>query len=87
MDATLVGQEMIRRQYWCSMIDLYISQEFYFDLKSKIRRGTVQKEIGAHFGVTVNNLFCELVNIVMETQGYKKIINRGDYYYRGAKRK
>lgn len=86
MDSTLIEHEMIKRRYWCSMIGSYIANHFELDPKSKVRRGTVQKEMGKYFGITVNNLFCELVNIVMETQGYTKIINRGDYYYRGAKR-
>jgi len=87
MDETLVQHEMIRRQYWYSMIESYVVEHFQFDVKSKVRRGTVQKEVGACFGVTVNNLFCELVNLVMETQGYKKVINRGDYYYKNVKRR
>lgn len=88
MDAALVEHEMIRRQYWCSIISMYISQHFATgDSRSRLRRGTIQKEMGAYFGITVNNLFCELVNLCMENEGFTKIINRGDYYYKNVKRR
>lgn len=87
MDQALIQNEYIRRQYVGSLIGSYISHHFEeAPPKSKIRRGIVQKEIAAHFGIVVNNLFCELVNLCMENDGYKCCIIRGDYYYKGVKR-
>ena len=85
MDAALIEHERQRRAALCHAFSLYISQNFQFDTKGKLRRGTVQKEIADYFDITINTTFCQLVNECMEAQGFKRTEIRGSYYYKNIR--
>jgi hypothetical protein len=87
VDQALVQEEVRKRYYLASMIGSYVANHFEFDKKSKLKRGQIQKEISAYFKLVPNNVFCEIVNIVMKNEGFMCRTIRGNQYYRFAKRK
>lgn len=81
-----LNEEIEKRKVMRELISSYLSLYFTVHTNSKIRRGTVQKEIGAFFNIKLSTPFCKLINECLQKKGVRLVTNQGDYYYRNLKR-